>query len=400
MKHGALAPRFWQAASRMKTSPVKGSALRRAHVPSLSRDGFRRIATIAGVNLGTVGLIVGIELAGSSQPPLAAQAERVAATRLPRNPLITLNSSKSLGDNVNGPSVVRVPAWVRQPLGRYYMYFAHHKGEFIRLAYADALEGPWRIYEPGVLHVRDSAFYRPQPDPPDSPEGFYTHVASPEIHVDAARNKIVMWFHGWFTNSQRWPVESVAAARGWTRENGFGQFTQVAESSDGIHFDIHQMVAKESYLRVFRDGATFYGLARLGVLLRSKDPLSAFEVGPNPFRDGPYAGRVRHVALLRRGRTLNIFFSAIGDAPERILVASLNVTGGWESWKTSATLEVLQPQAEYECPNLPIAPSEAGDVEGRVRQMRDPAVFEEGGRAWLFYTICGEQGIAAAELHI
>jgi hypothetical protein len=30
--------------------------------------------------------------------------------------------------------------------------------------------------------------------------------------------------------------------------------------------------------------------------------------------------------------------------------------------------------------------------------MRDPAVFEEDGRAWLFYSICGEQGIAAAEL--
>jgi hypothetical protein len=32
--------------------------------------------------------------------------------------------------------------------------------------------------------------------------------------------------------------------------------------------------------------------------------------------------------------------------------------------------------------------------------MRDPAVFEEDGRTWLFYSICGEQGIAGAELEL
>ena len=58
--------------------------------------------------------------------------------RFPQNPLITLASSPSLGDNINGPSIVRVPDWVERPLGRYYMYFAHHMGAFIRLAYADA----------------------------------------------------------------------------------------------------------------------------------------------------------------------------------------------------------------------------------------------------------------------
>ena len=40
-------------------------------------------------------------------------------------------------DNINGPTVIRVPPWVKRPLGRYYMYFAHHMGAFIRLAYAD-----------------------------------------------------------------------------------------------------------------------------------------------------------------------------------------------------------------------------------------------------------------------
>ena len=52
----------------------------------------------------------------------------------------------------------------------------------------------------------------------------------------------------------------------------------------------------------------------------------------------------------------------------------------------------------YECTHLPNAPSEGGDVKGPVRQLRDPGLFEEGGRTYLFYSFCGEQGIAAAEL--
>ena len=42
--------------------------------------------------------------------------------------------------NINGPSLVRVPEWVENPLGKYYLYFAHHRGAYIRLAYADALK--------------------------------------------------------------------------------------------------------------------------------------------------------------------------------------------------------------------------------------------------------------------
>jgi hypothetical protein len=117
----------------------------------------------------------------------ASAAPRVTAIRLKQNPLITVDTSPSLGDNVNGPSIIRVPPWVPHPLGRYYAYFGHHKGHFIRLAYAEAIAGPWKIYEPGVMPVRGTAFFRPQPDPPDGPvDQFYTHVASPEIFVDEA----------------------------------------------------------------------------------------------------------------------------------------------------------------------------------------------------------------------
>ena len=221
---------------------------------------------------------------GATQPVRGAAqnaAATVRATRLPQNPLITVNSSPTLGDNVNGPAIIRVPSWIEHPLGRYYMYFAHHMGTHIRLAYADAVTGPWHVYDPGVLRVENSAFFRPQPDPPENLENFYTHVASPEIYVDEPNRRLVMWFHGWWTDGTRWPVGE-AAAREWARQRGYGQYTQSALSSDGVHFDVRPAISKTSYLRVFQHDSYFYGVARSGLLLRSNDPTASFEAGAKP----------------------------------------------------------------------------------------------------------------------
>jgi hypothetical protein len=172
----------------------------------------------------------------------------------------------------------------------------------------------------------------------------------------------------------------------------------VAESSDGIHFTVRPPITKTNYLRVFPYRGYFYGVSRLGQLSRSADPLGTFELGANAFRDGPYANRVRHVALVLRGNRLHVFFTAIGDAPERVLMSTVELTEDWMTWQATPSIEVLRPQARYECANLPNAPSKAGDVEVPVRQLRDPFVFKEGGRALLFYATCGEQGIAGATL--
>lgn len=338
-------------------------------------------------------------LAYRADVPRVAAAQQVSAARFSQNPLVTVDSSPSLGSNVNGPTVIRVPAWVDHPLGRYYMYFANHMGEFVRLAYADALTGPWRVYEPGVLHVRDTAFFRPQPDPKETLADFYTHVASPEVFVDTTRRRLVMWTHGWWTNGERWPSDP-GQARIWATQKGYGQFTQVAESSDGINFETRPPITRQSYLRVFKHDGRFYAMARLGQLARASAAAEAFELGPNPFRDGSFANRVRHVGVVMRGSRLYVFFTAIGDAPERIMMSTIDLTADWGAWRTSPPVEVLRPETRYECADLPAEPSLAGDVEGKVRQMRDPFVFEEAGRAVLFYSSCGEQGIAAATIEM
>jgi len=328
---------------------------------------------------------------------LAPASAQIKVARFKQNPLITPRTSRSLGTNVNGPTVIRVPDWVQRPLGRYYMYFGNHMGEFIRLAYADDLAGPWKIHEPGVLQVRDTAMFRPGPDPKETLEDFYTHIASPEILIDRGQRRLVMWFHGWWTKGERWPADP-AAARAWAQKNGYSQFTQAAMSTDGLQFDVEPAITRTPYLRVFQHDGYYYGVSRLGRLSRSKDPLASFELGPNPFRDGPYAGRIRHVALMLRGSRLYVFFTAIGDTPERVMLSTIDLAGEWTTWRASAAIDVIQPETAYECTNLFNQPSEAGDIAIPVRQIRDPFLFEEGGRAYLFYSICGEQGIAAGEI--
>ena len=66
-------------------------------------------------------------------------------------PIIVPNMDARMGTNINGPSLIRAPDWLPTPPGRYLLYFAHHNGTYIRLAFADAIEGPWRTHEAGVL---------------------------------------------------------------------------------------------------------------------------------------------------------------------------------------------------------------------------------------------------------
>jgi len=58
--------------------------------------------------------------------------------------------------NFNAPTVIEVPVWVQNPLGRYYLYFAHHKGSYIRLAYSDSPLGPWTVHQQQVLPLAQS----------------------------------------------------------------------------------------------------------------------------------------------------------------------------------------------------------------------------------------------------
>lgn len=62
--------------------------------------------------------------------------------------------AKSEGNNINGPSLIRVPDWISpsdraHPSAVYYLYFGHHSGDYIRMAWAEKITGPWHLYQIG-----------------------------------------------------------------------------------------------------------------------------------------------------------------------------------------------------------------------------------------------------------
>ena len=59
---------------------------------------------------------------------------RVRVERLLDGSIIGPDLDRSIGYNIQGPSLIRVPGWVENRLGNYYLYFADHKGRYIRLA--------------------------------------------------------------------------------------------------------------------------------------------------------------------------------------------------------------------------------------------------------------------------
>lgn len=296
-----------------------------------------------------------------------ALAGDMTARRLPGNPIVTSASSTTLGDNINGPSLIRVPKWIRHPLGRYYLYFAHHEGQSIRLAYADRLSGPWRIYEPGTLQLAGA------PSCAD-------HVASPDVHVDAKRKQIVMYFHCPYV-----PLLGTGIDQ---------QKTFLARSSDGLNFTAEREPLGPAYFRVFEWRGTMYAVARGGIVFRSTSAGKPFEKGPTLFPDL----RLRHAAVEVRGDKLYVYYSRIGDKPERILVATVALSGNWRRWRASKPMTLLAPATAYEGADRPIEASRLGDAEGVVHQLRDPAIFREGTTTYLLYSIAGESGIAIAEI--
>ena len=327
-----------------------------------------------------------------------AEMVTVRVERLLDSPIITEGSHPSIGVNIQGPSLIRVPEWVEGRLGRYYLYFAHHKGSYIRLAYADDLVGPWTVYPSGSLQLSQSHFATEPPEATaEQVDAFmkrarsmglnvdgighdlvreltWPHIASPDVHVDDENSRIVMYFHG---------LESVGK-----------QVTRVATSQDGVHFEARPEILGRNYWRSFWHNGYNYALAMPGQLYRSREWLSGFEAGPLLFNPD-----MRHAGLLVSNGTLLVFWTQVGHKPERILLSTIDMSGDWESWKETEAIEVLRPETVWEGADAPLEPSVRSVAYGHVNQLRDPAIFVEEDDVYLLYAVAGESGIAIAKLH-
>ncbi len=324
----------------------------------------------------------------------AQTTERLTITRLADGPIVYPELDPSIGVNIQGPSVIRVPEWLDNALGKYYLYFADHKGHYIRLAYADQVTGPWKIHVPGTLRIEDSHCLTAQPSVSDQQRREYAayfastgerfphdrmidltvpHIASPDVHVDDANQRIVMYYHG---------LDALAS-----------QVSRVALSSDGINFVARPEILGRTYWRGFDWQGQRYGLAMPGQFYRSEDPLGGFVEGPLLFNP-----KMRHSAVMVRNDQLWVFWTQAGDAPEHIKLSTVALADDWSTWQQVDHGEVLRPETPWEGANAPVVPSMRSTAYGVVNELRDPALLLDGGRIYLFYAVAGESGIAVAEL--
>lgn len=293
---------------------------------------------------------------------------RVGGPRVRRarsNPIIQPGMAKTIGTNLNGPCMVRVPRWAPLHRGQYLLYFGHHRGDHIRLAYADTPYGPWMVHTPGVLslgdvHVTD-------------------HIASPDVHVLDASHSFRMYFHG-VSGSY-----GAAAAQ---------QCTEVATSTDGVTFKAGGVILDEAYLRAFFWRGAWYAVTMPGRLYRSPGGINGFVRGPDLLPPD-----ARHCAVSVRGDLLWIFFSQIGDAPEHIKTCTVDLTLDWERWTPGAALDLMFPRHEYEGIDRPVHASHPGQSTERQRQLQDPFVYSDGNGDWIVYAAAGESNIALARLY-
>ena len=356
---------------------------------------------------------------------LPAQSASLSVQRLSDGPMIDTAMSPRLTalaeeqgyNNINGPSLIRVPDWVENPLGNYYLYFSHHKGDFIRLAYADKVEGPWAIYEPGALALQDSGF--PNESIPrltlsegltelwdsvsiylfrDSILAVYQaavtdqeirkqrgiaasqtlkpHIASPEVVIDEANQQIVMFFHG--------------------QRDSLSQVSGVAVSKNGLEFTSNEQKLGAVYLRSFAYKDQHYFLAAPGILYRSDTLLGHYE----PRGKSLFGNNARHSAVLLQDDQLTVVWSRVGDAPERLLVSTVSLSSSdWDDWVPTYPTELLRGEQPWEGSELPVLSSLRGETNEPINDLRDPDIFVDiDGQIYLVYVAAGEQSIGVVGL--
>lgn len=267
-------------------------------------------------------------------------------------------------ENINGPTVIKVPEWVNNKIGNYYMYFSDHQGKYIKMAVADHIEGSWNVIDHKPLYVDDT----PCND----------HIASPEIYIDNENQLIYMYYHGMISSPR----------------TGFYQNTLYAVSKDGLSFKAESnKIIETFYFRLVKYGTVYYGISKIGndgCLYSTGTSLT------DPFiRSNILIPNCRHASLYLDGNVLYTFYTHIGDRPERILYNRFTLP-----YIIPNTLpqELLRPQEYYEGIDIPLTHSQPGKAHGREQALRDPYVIEDGGKLYMFYVVAGESGIALAEL--
>ena len=333
------------------------------------------------------------------QPARESRRARHARSRLTQNPLITVDTSPSLGDNVNGPSIIRVPVVdpaSARPLLRLLRpsQGTVHPARVRRRDHRpveDLRAGRRAGQRDGVLSSAAGSARRPG-----------RSVLHPRRVAGDLRRRRAQAARD--VDARVVDRRSALAARRCR-----GARLGAAERLRSVH-PVERVGRRPALRAAARDHQgqlpSRLPVRRLPVRHGAPRSAAAVEGSARDVRDRSESVCRRSVRRSRPPRrdaaarpdacTCSSPGSATRPSASCCRRSISPATG--RRWKASAPVELLRPEAPYECPDLPNVPSAAGEIEGPARQLRDPAIFEEAGKTYLFYSICGEQGLAAAEL--
>lgn len=275
---------------------------------------------------------------------------------------------RKIDRNVTGATLVRLDnkSYTKY---KYLLYFSSHNGTYIRLAMSDSVTGPYRVTRHKIarMYFRRSIFRK-------------NHVASPEIYRIANKSYLI-------THS---PIRGSVAQYSFVGRLFFGRFVLRSRKT-----------SLPSYLRLFEYCGDLYAIARKGEFFRLRPDLGIegkidvdLSMAVLPSRDDQTTV-IRHPFVTTINNELICFYTRIGDAPERVLAAKITgLTDGMPRF--GPALEILKPEETYEGADLTVTPSSKGRSRQPVNELRDPYIFQEGNKIYLFYSVRGEQGIALA----
>ena len=274
------------------------------------------------------------------------------------------------GKNLTGPSVMKVPQWVDEPLGAYYMYFANHIGKEIRLAFANDPLGPWEVYSKPVLELSEL-------------KGALRHVASPEAVIDWGSRQFYLFVHS--------PIADSRGQKTFTTVSDDGSLFYQIGNGPTIDFP---------YVRVFHWDSQFWAVGRhsRSYLLFSSDTPEGEWL---PQGSLPLGENVRHVGLKVFESTLLVAFSRVEESPESIYMVALDLThfernSVFGSAPVGCLVSAVYP---FEGAALDPVASEPGPQKLMIaNDVRDPDLFIDDGAVYLFYSVGGERGIAAGHI--
>lgn len=322
------------------------------------------------------------------------------------------------GRNINGPCLVKLPSWLKKservsPKARYYLYFAHHKGRYLRLAWAEKVTGPYHLVQDSPLYgtKENAVFHLDSETWPIGKTSIRGHVASPIVIVDDEHKEFKLYFH--------------APTRLNSTGKNIGQKTFFATSENGLDFkeNVAECYLGDFYFSPFEKDGRWYAFANHGYFYQApatgeaccteaKDLEKALWKERRDFFDETIASycreneiepllSVRHLAQIEKDGRLHILFSCREDDPERIYHVSCDLKkGNFDTWKPGKMELVMKAEEEWEGSLLQSGKSRGGSAKKALNEVRDPFIYQEKDELYLLYCAGGEKGIGIARLII